>query len=291
MARRTTKEKFHYFFILPAFLMIFITITYPFIWCLWNSTYHWILGSEPRYVGLYNYYSILLGTNSENFWHSIIITIYLTVGTVFLQLVLGIGLALIITEFRARVASKLLKSICIIPMALPPVVTGLIWGTFLYNPTYGLFNYFLSFFGIPPQLWTYSPSQALPSIMLILVWQWTPFVILMILAGLESLPTDPVEAALIDGASRWQVIRYIKLPLLKPIILAVAILRTIDTLRAFDIIISTTLGGPGNATEILNIMTYLTAFTHFNIGVASALGTILFLISLITVIITLRILR
>lgn len=287
MQKSLNKFSFIIFF-LPALVFLFLSIIYPLFWCINFSFYDWIIGSKPVFVGLRNYYEIFLGTLSRNFWHSVYITIILSIMTVFLQLTIGMGIALLICD---RTQSKIIRSIFLLPMVIPPVVSGTIWGNFIYNPSYGILNYILSFFGINPQLWTYSAQQALPSVMVILVWQWTPFVVLLLSAGLESIPKAPLEAAIIDGASSWQIFWYVKVPLIKPVILAVTVLRLMDTLRAFDIIISTTLGGPGNATEILNIMTYLTAFVHFNMGVASALGTILFAISIAAVILMLYVLR
>jgi len=285
---KVLKKSSHIIFFLPALIFLFVGIAYPIVWSINNSFYQWIIGGNPIFVGLKNYYDIFFGILSKDFWYSVYITVILTLLTVALQLTIGMGIALLIYD---RTQNKIIRSIFLLPMVIPPVVSGTIWGNFIYNPSYGILNYLLSFFGVAPQLWTYSSQQALPSVIVILVWQWTPFVVLLLSAGLESLPKAPMEAAVIDGASSWQIFWYVKVPLLKPVILAVTVLRLMDTLRAFDIIISTTLGGPGRATEILNIMTYLTAFVHFNMGVASALGTILFSISLTAVIIMLYILR
>jgi multiple sugar transport system permease protein len=278
---RTLKKSSFIIFFLPTLTFLFFGIVYPMVWSINTSFYQWVIGSNPVYVGLKNYHDILIGTLSKDFGYSVYITVILTLLTVTFQLIIGMGIALLIYD---RTQNKIIRSIFLLPMVIPPVISGMIWGNFIYNPSYGILNYILSFFGVNPQLWTYSSQQAIPSIIVILVWQWTPFVVLLLSAGLESLSKAPLEAAVIDGASSWQIFWYVKLPLLKSIILAVTILRLMDTLRAFDIIISTTLGGPGRATEILNIMTYLTAFVHFNMGVASALGVILFIISLISVI-------
>ena len=135
--------------------------------------------------------------------------------------------------------------------------------------------------GIGPQPWIFSRTSALPSLALVETWQWTPFVMLIVLGGLAALPTEPYEAARIDGASRWQVIRYVTLPLVWPYIMVAIILRAIDALKTFDIIYVMTQGGPGTASETLNIFLYLQAFAFFNIGFASAVVVVYFLILMV----------
>jgi multiple sugar transport system permease protein len=263
-------------------------LIYPIFWNFYISLHKYIVGDNPTFIGLTNYYDIFLGTLSKNFWYSVYITIILTILTVILQLAIGIGTALLIHD---KTQSKIIRSVLLLPMIVAPVVNGVIWGYFIYHPSFGVLNYVLSLFGLEPHLWTYSAQEALPSVIAILVWQWTPFVILLFSSGLEALPKAPVEAAIVDGASSWQILFYIKLPLLKSLILSILVLRITDTLRAFDIIMATTLGGPGRATEILNIMAYKTAFVHLNMGVGCTLGTILFFISLISTILMLYVIK
>jgi multiple sugar transport system permease protein len=151
----------------------------------------------------------------------------------------------------------------------------------MFHPQLGILNYLLSLVGIAPQPWIFSRTSALPSLALVETWQWTPFVMLIVLGGLAALPTEPYEAARIDGASRWQVIRYVTIPLVWPYIMVAIILRAIDALKTFDIIYVMTQGGPGTASETLNIFLYLQAFAFFNIGFASAVVVVYFLILMV----------
>jgi multiple sugar transport system permease protein len=161
-----------------------------------------------------------------------------------------------------------------LPMVSTPVAVALIW-VIMFNPSLGILNYFLTSLGLKPLLWLGHPRTVLPSLILMDTWKWTPFMVLIIHAGLQSLPLTPFEAARIDGASRWQVLRYITLPLLRSTIAVALMFRTMDSLKTFDTIYVMTEGGPNNASEILNIYTFQTGFKYFHIGYASALAVIL----------------
>jgi multiple sugar transport system permease protein len=164
----------------------------------------------------------------------------------------------------------------LLPMVSTPVAVALIW-VVMFNPSLGILNYFLTCIGLKPLLWLGHPSTALSSLILMDTWKWTPFMVLILHSGLQSLPITPFEAARIDGASRWQTFRYVTLPLLRPSIAVSLIFRTMDSLKTFDTIYVMTEGGPNNATEILNIYTFQTGFKYFHIGYASALAVILVL--------------
>jgi len=164
-------------------------------------------------------------------------------------------------------------------MMATPVSIALIW-QMMFHPQLGILNYFLSLVGIPPQPWIFSTRSVIPTLAVVETWQWTPFVMLIVLGGLSALPTEPYEAALIDGASRLQTIRYITIPLVWPYIMIAILLRSIDALKAFDIIYVMTQGGPGTASETINIFLYLQAFAFYNIGFSSAVVVIYFFILL-----------
>jgi len=167
-------------------------------------------------------------------------------------------------------------------MMLPPIVVAIIF-KIIYIPEFGVINWFLGLFGIRGILWEASVHTALPSLILVDIWEWTPFMFLILLAGLQSLPLDPYEAAVVDGASGFQIFRYITFPLLKPIIVIALLLRIMDTLRIFDQIFIMTGGGPANATETLSLYIYRHGFRFYNIGYATAMS---FLLLIFTVIIS-----
>jgi multiple sugar transport system permease protein len=162
-------------------------------------------------------------------------------------------------------------------MMATPVAVALVW-TMMFHPQLGVLNYLLSLAGIPPQLWVYDPGTVIPSLVLVETWQWTPLVMLIVLGGLAALPAEPYESAYLDGASPWQMFRHITLPLVLPFIMVAAIIRTIDGIKSFDIIFVISQGGPGTASETLNIYLYLQAFAFYNIGYASAVVVVFFFI-------------
>jgi multiple sugar transport system permease protein len=191
-----------------------------------------------------------------------------------------LGTAAALAFARPFPGRGLLRTVFSLPMMATPVSIALIW-QMMFHPQLGILNYLLSLVGIGPQPWIFSRTSALPSLALVETWQWTPFVMLIVLGGLAALPTEPYEAARIDGASRWQVIRYVTIPLVWPYIMVAIILRAIDALKTFDIIYVMTQGGPGTASETLNIFLYLQAFAFFNIGFASAVVVVYFLILMV----------
>jgi multiple sugar transport system permease protein len=164
-------------------------------------------------------------------------------------------------------------------MMATPVSIALVW-TMMFHPQQGVLNYLLSLIGLPPSLWVYSPTLVIPSLVMVEVWHWTPLVMLIVLGGLAALPVEPYESAKLDGATEWQVFRHITLPLVAPFMLVAIVIRTIDALKAFDTIFVITSGGPGTASETINLYLYLQAFAFYNIGNASAVVVIFFVIIL-----------
>jgi multiple sugar transport system permease protein len=168
----------------------------------------------------------------------------------------------------------------LLPMVATPVAMGLVW-LLIYEPTIGPANMLLTSLGFKPLDWLGSAKQVIPSLAIVDIWQWTPMISLIVMAGLSTLPHDPYEAADVDGAAPWQKLFYITLPLLRPTILVAAMLRLIDVLKTFDIIYATTQGGPANGSETLNIYTYVLGFQYFKLGLGSSLLVIFFSIVLI----------
>jgi multiple sugar transport system permease protein len=259
-------------FVLPAVFAVSAVIIFPWIFTIWMSFNEWKLGGAVSFVGVSNYLKLV---GDERFRDAVGHTILYTVLACGLPVLLGVFAAVVFHEkFPLR---GVLRGVFIMPMMATPVAIALVW-VMMFHPQLGVLNYLLSLVGIPPQLWVFSPRSVIPSLVLVETWQWTPLVMLIVLGGLASLPTEPYESALIDGANRWQMFRHITLPMILPFVMVAVILRTIDSLKSFDIIFAITQGGPGTASETINIYLYLQAFSFFNIGYGSALAVVFFII-------------
>ncbi len=271
LARR---RRTYLLFVLPALLVVGAVIIFPWTFTVWMSAFDWKIGSVAHFVGFDNYTQ--LATNTR-FLESILHTFYFTVLAVIFPLILGTAAALIFhREFPLR---GMLRSIFTMPMMATPVAVALVW-TMMFHPQQGVLNYLLSLVGLPPSLWVYSPTWVIPSLVLVEIWHWTPLIMLIVLGGLAALPTEPYESARLDGASEWQLFRYITLPLLAPFLIVAAVIRTIDALKAFDTIYVISQGGPGTASETINLYLYLQAFAFYNVGNASAVVVVFFVIIL-----------
>jgi multiple sugar transport system permease protein len=266
------ERHFHRLLPLPAAATIASLIIFPLAFNVYMSFQSWFVSSAtpPKFVGLQNFLEIL--GKDPRFWNSMWITTQFTLVTVGLELALGMAIALYLhKEFVGR---GIVRTVMLLPMVSTPVAVALIW-VIMFNPSLGILNYLLSLIGVKPILWLGHPRTALPSLIFMDVWKWTPFMVLILHSGLQSLPLTPFEAALIDGASRWQTFRYITLPLLRPTVAVALIFRTMDSLKTFDTIYVMTEGGPNNATEILNLYVFSAGFKYFHIGYAAALAVIL----------------
>lgn len=259
---------------LPALLFVVLMMAFPIIYTVRLSFYEWGMSSTspPTWVGLDNYITLI---KDSRFWHAVKSTFYFTSVSLVVEVVLGIAIAVLLNRtFRGK---NFVKTVFLLPMVATPVAMGLVW-TLIYEPSIGVANIFLKALGFEPQLWLASPTQVIPSLIIIDVWQWTPMISLIIMAGLATLPHDPYEAADVDGASSWRKFISITLPLLKPTIIVTTMLRLIDVLKTFDIIYATTQGGPSFASETLNLFGYVLGFQYFKLGLASALLVLFFLI-------------
>ncbi len=163
------------------------------------------------------------------------------------------------------------------PMMATPVAIALVW-TMMFHPQLGVLNYLLSLVGIPPQAWVFHPASVIPSLVLVETWQWTPLVMLIVLGGLAAIPQEPYESAQIDGANAWQKFRYITLPMIAPFLMVAVIIRSIDALKSFDIIYAITQGGPGTASETINLYLYSVAFAYYDVGYGSAIAVVFFIL-------------
>ncbi len=252
-------------------------MAFPIVYNGWLSLHSWT-GSAvnpPQFVGLDNYRDLIFDSN--RFYPALYRTFLFTIVAVSVQLVLGLGIALLLRDTFPGQA--VLKTLIMLPMVATPVAIGMAW-LLMLEPTIGIFNHLLRGLGLMPQPWLGSQQQALYVLMVVDIWQWTPMMALIILAGLLSLPQEPYEAALVDGATPFQRFRYVTLPLLVPTLITAVLLRSIEALKTFDIIYTMTRGGPNFSTETLNTMTYVLAFEYFRLGPASALLVVFFAIVL-----------
>ncbi len=263
-------------FPLPAVLFILVMMVFPILYTFYNSLTGWSLtnGTPPTLIGLGNYQSLI---SDSRMIDAIVRTFYFTVLAVGFEIVFGVAIALLLNrDFWGR---RLVNSLLLLPMMATPVAIAMVW-LFMYEPTAGIIDFVLRDLHLPAPLWIAGPNSVIPALALVDVWEWTPMIVLICLAGLAGLPSEPFEAAIVDGASYWQMTRSITLPLLVPTIIIAGLLRLIDALKTFDIIYTMTGGGPGHSSETLNIYTYLQAFSFFNFGYASSILIIFFAIVL-----------
>ncbi|MCC5947916.1 MAG: sugar ABC transporter permease [Nitriliruptoraceae bacterium] len=260
---------FAWWMVLPAALILFAITLYPLIYSLRISFFRYDLtaGVEPVFIGFENYRRLLF--DDARFWGSLWRTLYLVVAGIGIQLVLGTFLASLLARLQRYRA--LITALVLVPVMMAPVVVA-VQGMVVYNAQYGPLNYLLNRMGLPGLVWLGDRSIALQTILLTDVWQWTPFVAIILAAGMSSLPADLYEAAEVDGANRWQMFRRITLPLLQPLIIVVVLLRLMDIFKMFDYVYVLTRGGPGSATETLSYYNYLQGLQFFSFGYAAAMS-------------------
>ena len=259
----------------PAVIFVLLMMIFPLSFTLWNSFSGWSLtaGRPNTFIGPQNYFAILA---DARFWNAVWNTLYFTALAITVELVLGVAIALLLDakDYRGK---RVVTSILLLPMMATPVAVAMVW-LLMFEPTAGVINYALGELGLPKPLWIAGSNSVIPSLVLVDVWEWTPLITLIVLAGLAGLPSEPFEAARVDGASYWQILRRVTLPMLLPTISVAGLLRFIDCIKTFDIIYGMTGGGPGFSSETLNIYAYNQAFYYFNFGYASALLVIFFTI-------------
>ncbi|MGB9586405.1 MAG: carbohydrate ABC transporter permease, partial [Anaerolineales bacterium] len=245
---------------------------------LWLSFHQWTLRTFKQgipWVGFQNYRQLF---TSPEFFNSLKITFTFVILAIAIEFILGMGLALLLNhDLKAK---GLIRSFILLPMMCTNVVIGLTW-RLLYNYEFGIINYYLNLLGFHSVEWLSSPKMALTSVIIVDVWNTTSFVALMLLAGLQSLPEEPFEAARIDGANAIQTFFYLTLPLLRQTILVALLWRFIDTFRIFDVVYLLTAGGPARATETVSIYVYRYGFQSFNLGFASAASYVMIVIMLV----------
>lgn len=250
-------------------LVVYAAVTLaPIANVVYLSLQDWSLSKpdERSFSGLENYLWLL---SSPAFWSALYVTVLFTVVSVLIEFILGWTVALALNKQQPGV--RIVRSILIFPMVIAPIIVALTWKT-AYDPDFGLINYVLGLVGIEGPLWIASPATALMSLIMVDVWQWTPFVALVLLSGLQSLPQDVYEAAKIDGASRGATFWFVTIPLMRQVMLIALIFRTMGAFRAYDQIYGLTAGGPGNATTNASFLAYRTTFEQGFVGRGSAVA-------------------
>lgn len=271
-------------FLAPPVAFLFLITIYPLGYSVWVSLHRYNLfkiGSWT-WVGLENYAFFLTNTEFQGaLWRTLLFTFV----AVAIEFVLGFAIANLMNVEMRGIA--FLRTVFTTPVLLSPVIVGLIW-RYMYEPEYGIINYLGRVIGVKLPNWLADTTWSLWAVVATDVWQWTPFVFLVMLAGLHAIPTDLREAAALDGATGWQFTLQVAVPLLRPLILIVVLLRTIDTLKMFDLIYTMTAGGPGNATVTAAFMNYLRAFRFFEMGESAALAFLLLIVINVFVVLFIR---
>lgn len=267
-----------YLLIAPALVAILSIVIFPLFYTLRLSFFKWdmLKTSVPNFVGVQNYIKVF---SDEKFYSSLKITIIYLLVAVSLEFLIGLGIALILDNNRIR-GMKIISTILLTPMMIAPVAIGTTW-KMLYKDDIGIVNLILSkiFPNANLPIWLADVKFALPAVIFVDIWQASPFFMLLILAGLKSMPTEPFESARVDGASNWQCFRYLTINFIKPVILIGFIFRSIDAFRVFDKILMLTQGGPAGRTENLSLFVYRVAFTGYHFGYAAALSAVMMIVA------------
>lgn len=256
-------------FLLPTATLILILSIFPLIFSLVLSFMSWDLSRLEggiRFIGLQNFATLIA---DPRFWNTARVTIFFVVGSVGLQYCLGLGLALLLNqEIRFR---RFFRVAFLVPMMLTPAAVGYV-GRMLFNESMGPINDIIENLGGPTVPWLSNPRLALPSLILLDTWEWVPFMTIVLLAGLQSLPPEVFECARVDGASEWNIFRRITFPMLAPVSITVIVIRALEAFKLFDIVMVMTGGGPGTATETVTMYAYTVGMNNGNMGYASAIA-------------------
>jgi multiple sugar transport system permease protein len=265
-------------FLLPGLLVIFFVVLYPTIYLLYYSFTDYSLDKPiVNFTGLDNYVKLL---QDSFFLNSLYVTFRFVIMTIPVEFALGLLVALCITSIKSERISEIYYPLSVAPVMLTPVVIGMLW-LILLNPDYGLLNTILKSFRIPPIAFVSDPFWAPIAVAIADIWQWTPFFIIISTAGIYSIRREIVEAAEIDGAYGWLMVRNIVLPMIKPLLIFALLIRLIDAFKIYDIIYIMTYGGPGSSTEVISFRIWKIAFLERSIGYASAWGVVLLLIMIL----------
>ncbi|MGE4584721.1 MAG: carbohydrate ABC transporter permease [Sphaerochaeta sp.] len=270
------EQRTKYYFILPAFLFVAIMVIIPVLYTFFLSFTKWSMAGKPDIIWFDNYLTMFA---DSRFLKATYRTLLFSAAALLFEVVLGTGIALFLN--RDFIGKPLVKTFFLLPMVATPVSIGLVW-MLIYEPTFGIANTLLGYLGFEHlPLWLGSPDTALLALVIMDIWQWTPMISLIVMAGLAALPTEPIESAHVDGAKAYQILFRVTLPMITPTVVVASLLRLIDALKTFDIIYATTQGGPTFSSETLNVLAFINAFQYFDLGYASAMLVVFFLLVLV----------
>ncbi|MGA2237982.1 MAG: sugar ABC transporter permease [Candidatus Bathyarchaeia archaeon] len=278
-----SEKNVKYAFLIPCMIVLACLAIFPTIYSLYLTFCSWELSGAvqlwPVFNGGQNWVRLVQDTR---FWSDLGTTLVFAAGAVSIEFIVGLGMAMLLN--RQIPGRGILRVIFLIPMMATPVVVGYTF-RMLFNMEHGPVNYFLSLIGAPALNWLGDSAVALPAMILADAWEWTPFMILVLLAGLQAIPQEPYEAALVDGAGPWQVFRYVTFPMLTPVMTVAVILRLVETLKIFDILYVVTAGGPGISTESLSLYVQIVGLTQMSLGYGSnvAYGLLVLVIIVATI--------
>lgn len=277
-------RKLNFVFTVPTILFVLGMVLFPIIYTFVLSFHSWRMSANIpwEFVGLENYTKLF---SDSRFPDAVLRTFIFALLALVIEVILGVTIAIYLNH--TFFGKNFVKTAFLLPMVATPVAIGMVW-KLIYEPNIGILNTIIRNMNGPKIDWLGDSGIALYSLIAVDVWQWTPFVMLIVSAGLTSIPTDPFESAMIDGASRWQTVTKITLPLLRPTIFTAVLLRLIDVLKTFDIIYSMTQGGPGFATETMNILSFRQAFEFLQFGNAAATLIIFFVIVMGIAVLTIK---
>ena len=287
-ARWGAADPSKHIFLLPAVILILLFSLFPLFFSLVLAFLSWDLSrltGGVRFIGLENFITLV---NDARFWNTARVTLTFVVGAVSLEYLVGLGVALLLNQdIRFR---RFFRVVFLMPMMLTPAAVAYA-GRMLFNEGQGPVNHIIKLLGGPQVPWFSNPSLALPSLILVDTWEWTPFMMIVLLAGLQSLPPEVYEAARVDGANDWQMFRHITFPMLAPVSVTVILIRALEAFKLFDIVTVMTGGGPGTATEPVTLYAYLVGMKNGNLGYASAIAYSLLIMVIISSTLFLRLVR
>jgi multiple sugar transport system permease protein len=278
-----------FLFIAPTSFYLVVLTLFPFIYSVYLSLHKVRLTTLHRklFVGLQNYVNLF---HDGVFMEALRNTALLIIASLILEILIGFVMAKVFYEIRRIRWVNGLRSVYLMPVMLTPLSVGVTFG-YILNPTLGIMNYLLQCIGLSPVAWLGEPTTAQISILMINVWQWSPFMMLLILAGLTSIPQNIYEAAEVDGAKWHHIVRFVEIPSVRSIIMLGAILRIIDMLRFFDVVYVATRGGPANATMLVTLYAYQEDFQYFDVGQGSAAAVLILIISIVVTTFAVRFMR
>jgi multiple sugar transport system permease protein len=286
LGRVFSERRAKYYFVVPTLLYLLLIGIFPLIFSFGLSFLNWDVAAQRpmSFAGLANYGELM---GDYRFWRTLLNTIIFAVVAVTLEIIFGLGLALLLNrELRGQ---SVFRVLLMLPMMATPVAVGYTW-RMLYHVTNGPINHILRVLHLPMGTWLSDGSTSLMSVIITDIWQWTPFAFIILLAGLQSLPAEPFEAAKVDGASGVQTLFYLTLPMIRPLLVIVFLLRMVEAIKIFDIIYVMTAGGPGISTETSTIYAKLVSLTQFRLGYGAAIAYVLLILAIIVFIILTRVL-